>query len=380
MTVCEFYVEVTSASSLLAADANGFSDPFVEIYLAHEDPKLRKKNKLKTKTILKSLNPVWGEEFRFEVPHMDPEDIQLKFKIYDWDKIGKNDYLGYVDFGIKDKTLYQNEYNSFTLDVKEGQGTLTIRVMPISFGALRNPMFGVSLREILSRDTDTHVPSVVRFCAGILYKRSLTECFKSERHKGIAAEGIFRVSGNDGVVKNLRYRFDNGLIKNEQDLEDLSDHDIAALLKQFLRELDQPLLTFEAYKPLMRAVSSGKSDDDLVCMIKKIITSKLTPHEEVLVNVVLFLLNQASKLEDTNLMGVKNLAIIFSQTILYEPIAMCGEEDDLHSAVKEVSGRARVCEIMIEKYSTLFTGRECSLVEMYGLDKTPLDDSEEKWF
>ena len=47
---------------LEAKDLNGFSDPYVKIYLLPE-----MKKKFQTKTIRKTLNPVYNESFVFKV-------------------------------------------------------------------------------------------------------------------------------------------------------------------------------------------------------------------------------------------------------------------------------------------------------------------------
>eukprot|EP01130_Rhizamoeba_saxonica_P013728 TRINITY_DN5897_c0_g1_i2.p1 TRINITY_DN5897_c0_g1~~TRINITY_DN5897_c0_g1_i2.p1 ORF type:complete len:447 (+),score=99.72 TRINITY_DN5897_c0_g1_i2:248-1588(+) len=51
----------------------------------------------KTSIIKKTLNPVWNEEFILNVP-----SSQSKFSIYvyDYDKVGKDDFLGYYEFSI----------------------------------------------------------------------------------------------------------------------------------------------------------------------------------------------------------------------------------------------------------------------------------------
>lgn len=65
-------------------------------------------------------------------------------------------------------------------------------------------------------------------------------CGYIENTGGISQEGLFRVSGNARVVEKLKQSFDS---VGDAPLE--SDGDLAAaaaLLKQFLRELPQPLI------------------------------------------------------------------------------------------------------------------------------------------
>jgi tellurium resistance protein TerZ len=79
-------VEVIEGQDLKAADLNGKSDPFVKIRHSHGLHK-----GATTKTIKKTLNPSWKETFNLEFYHTCRE---LRFKVYDYDKITKNDCIG----------------------------------------------------------------------------------------------------------------------------------------------------------------------------------------------------------------------------------------------------------------------------------------------
>uniref|UniRef100_A0A8C4Q1M3 Rho-GAP domain-containing protein n=1 Tax=Eptatretus burgeri TaxID=7764 RepID=A0A8C4Q1M3_EPTBU len=65
-------------------------------------------------------------------------------------------------------------------------------------------------------------------------------CSYIERH-GLCTEGIFRVGGSRKRVKQLREAYDSGLPAPLA--ASPSVHDVAALLKEFLRSLPDPLLT-----------------------------------------------------------------------------------------------------------------------------------------
>ncbi|KAF6166253.1 hypothetical protein GIB67_031037, partial [Kingdonia uniflora] len=102
------HVKILRAIKLLRMDLIGTSDPYVKLRLSGEihPPK-------KTTVKMKSLNPVWNEEFMFTIK--DPECQLLQLDIFDWEKVGSHDKLGMQMVPLK--LLVPYETKSFTLDL-----------------------------------------------------------------------------------------------------------------------------------------------------------------------------------------------------------------------------------------------------------------------
>ena len=88
----KFSLMAIEAKDLLASDSNGFSDPYFKV--PHRQPGVvdipGKKNK--TKTIKKTLNPVWNHTFDVEFnPYITNK---LNIEVYDYDTFGKDDLIG----------------------------------------------------------------------------------------------------------------------------------------------------------------------------------------------------------------------------------------------------------------------------------------------
>jgi len=60
-------------------------------------------------------------------------------------------------------------------------------------------------------------------------------------------EGIFRISGSASDITRLRDQLDRGKSPSEVFAETRDIHAVTGLLKQFLRELTEPLCTFALY-------------------------------------------------------------------------------------------------------------------------------------
>ena len=81
-------IRVLSCQDLLAADSNGTSDPFVDIFYSNIQ---KGKQTRKTSVKYKTRNPVWEEEFPFNVWNVKDK---IELKVFDNDDVGGNDFLG----------------------------------------------------------------------------------------------------------------------------------------------------------------------------------------------------------------------------------------------------------------------------------------------
>uniref|UniRef100_A0A3B4UXD1 E3 ubiquitin-protein ligase NEDD4-like n=1 Tax=Seriola dumerili TaxID=41447 RepID=A0A3B4UXD1_SERDU len=86
-------VKVIAGIDLAKKDIIGASDPYVKLslYAADENRELAL---VQTKTIKKTLNPKWNEEFYFRVC---PQNHRLLFEVFDENRLTRDDFLGQVD-------------------------------------------------------------------------------------------------------------------------------------------------------------------------------------------------------------------------------------------------------------------------------------------
>lgn len=68
--------------------------------------------------------------------------------------------------------------------------------------------------------------------------------------------GLFRVAGSVKRCREMRLMLDSGQeILFTEEIPDIYPHDIAALLKEYFRDLPNPLLTKELYSAFIAAAS-----------------------------------------------------------------------------------------------------------------------------
>ncbi|XP_042647476.1 ras GTPase-activating protein 4-like isoform X3 [Tyto alba] len=96
---------VLEARDLARRDRNGASDPFV---------RLRYNGKAQESTVVKkSCYPRWNETFEFELA--EPAGEKLCVEVWDWDLVGRNDFLGKVVFSIQGLEVAGQEEGWFRL-------------------------------------------------------------------------------------------------------------------------------------------------------------------------------------------------------------------------------------------------------------------------
>ncbi|RCK64251.1 Tricalbin-1 [Candida viswanathii] len=107
-------VNVIRAEGLPSADRNGKSDPFIQVFLNTD-----KEPFTKTKTIKKTLDPVWNHEDTTEVANL--VDSSLKLVCYDWDMANKNDLLGTAWVQLGEYDFDESPEIPVSLEGEEGE-------------------------------------------------------------------------------------------------------------------------------------------------------------------------------------------------------------------------------------------------------------------
>nr|XP_031546828.1 nucleoside diphosphate-linked moiety X motif 8 isoform X3 [Vicugna pacos] len=90
-------VGVLRCAHLAPMDANGYSDPFVRLFL---HPNVGKKSKYKTSVRKKTLNPEFNEEFFYAGPREELAQKTLLVSVWDYDLGTADDFIGEWECGV----------------------------------------------------------------------------------------------------------------------------------------------------------------------------------------------------------------------------------------------------------------------------------------
>lgn len=123
-------------------------------------------------------------------------------------------------------------------------------------------------------------------------------------------EGIYRKSGGSGQVKLIQQGFEKDGTYDIAD-PDLDIHAVTSALKQYFRKLPNPLITYEAYDPLLEAAQITDKDKQIAA-IKVALEAMPQAHHDVLEYLVQHLC-RVVKQESENLVRQSLLTQIMAQ-------------------------------------------------------------------
>uniref|UniRef100_A0A3B4FH16 Myosin IXB n=1 Tax=Pundamilia nyererei TaxID=303518 RepID=A0A3B4FH16_9CICH len=157
---------------------------------------------------------------------------------------------------------------------------------------------------------------------------------------GLYTEGIYRKSGSANRMKELHQKLDTD--PNSACLEDYPIHTVTGLVKQWLRELPDPLMTFTHYNDFLHAVDLPEKQEQLHA-IYKVLDELPTANYNTLERLV-FHLVRVCKEEAHNRMSPNSLAIVFAPCIL-----RCPDSADPLLSMKDVAKTTTCVEMLINE-------------------------------
>uniref|UniRef100_A0A6Q2Z6D9 Myosin IXA n=1 Tax=Esox lucius TaxID=8010 RepID=A0A6Q2Z6D9_ESOLU len=198
---------------------------------------------------------------------------------------------------------------------------------------LSSRQFGVELSRLTSEERA--VPLVVEKLINYI-----------EMH-GLYTEGIFRKSGSTNKIKELRQGLDTDV--SSMNLDDYNIHVIASVLKQWLRDLPNPLMTFELYEEFLRAM--GKNKREVIRGVYSVIDQLSRTHLSTLERLIFHLVRIALQ-EETNRMSANALAIVFAPCIL-----RCPDTIDPLQSVQDIGKTTACVELIIGEQMNKYRAR-----------------------
>ncbi|XP_065548287.1 protein FAM13A isoform X4 [Lathamus discolor] len=193
-------------------------------------------------------------------------------------------------------------------------------------------VFGVSLLELQQQGLSKNgIPIVVWNIVEYLTQHGMTQ------------EGLFRVNGSMKMVEQLRLQYERG-----EEVELVKDGDVysaASLLKLFLRELPDGIITSALHPRFIQLYQDARNDMQKESNLKELLKELPDAHYCLLKYLCQFLIKVAEHHVE-NRMNLCNLATVFGPNCFHVPSGFEG--------IKEQEICNKIMTKMLENYNTLF--------------------------
>ncbi|KAJ2745254.1 hypothetical protein GGI20_002322 [Coemansia sp. BCRC 34301] len=208
--------------------------------------------------------------------------------------------------------------------------------------------FGIDLAQLMPD------PKVVP----VIVEKCLTEI----ELRGLEEVGIYRVSGAAADVSRLRQLFNADPEAIDLSSDEFYDINVVSgVMKQFLRELPEPLMTYNLYEGYINAASIDDYDERLWA-IKDLVHALPAPNYTVLKRLVEHL-ERVTDYEEVNHMYGTNLALVFGPSLLRPPPG----SSSFALAMSNLGHAQSVIKNLILQYHWLFNVEE---------EAEPIEDEE----
>lgn len=163
-------------------------------------------------------------------------------------------------------------------------------------------MFGRALTEqIRSEGPDRKTPLIVE------------KCIQAVENLGMDYEGIYRKSGGTSQLKIITQLFDNRQpfnLENRDRFNDISA--ITSVLKNYFRELPEPLLTFDLHEKFIECTESKQEATKREVEMRELVRNLPREHYDTLKYLIIHLYRVQNKAEE-NRMSSRNLGVVFGR-------------------------------------------------------------------
>uniref|UniRef100_A0A8C4GPY0 Rho GTPase-activating protein 17 n=1 Tax=Dicentrarchus labrax TaxID=13489 RepID=A0A8C4GPY0_DICLA len=162
------------------------------------------------------------------------------------------------------------------------------------------PAFGTGLDEHLKR-------------SGREIALPLEACVMMLLETGMKEEGLFRIAAGASKLKKLKAALDCSTSQLEEFYSD--PHAVAGALKSYLRELPEPLMSYQIYDEWIQA--SSVSDPDKRLQALWVVCDKLPKNNKTNLRYLVKFLSKLAQDSEVNKMTPSNIAIVLGPNLLW---------------------------------------------------------------
>uniref|UniRef100_A0A4X2L6S2 Rho GTPase-activating protein 42 n=1 Tax=Vombatus ursinus TaxID=29139 RepID=A0A4X2L6S2_VOMUR len=245
---------------------------------------------------------------------------------------------------IRRKTDSIDKRFCFDIEVVERHGIITLQAFSEANRKLwleamdgKEPIY--TLPAIISKKEEMYLNE-----AGFNFVR---KCIQAVESRGITILGLYRIGGVNSKVQKLMNTIFSPKSPPDIDIDiELWDNKtITSGLKNYLRCLTEPLMTYKLHKDFIVAVKS----DDQNYRVEAVhaLVHKLPEKNREMLDILIRHLVKVSLHSQQNLMTISNLGVIFGPTLMRA-------QEETVAAMMNIKFQNIVVEILIEHYEKIF--------------------------
>ncbi|XP_069825709.1 rho GTPase-activating protein 42 isoform X2 [Dendropsophus ebraccatus] len=245
---------------------------------------------------------------------------------------------------IRRKTDSIDKRFCFDIEVIERQGIITLQALSEAnrkqwLEAMdgKEPIY--TLPAIISKKEEMFLNE-----AGFNFVK---KCIHSVETRGITILGLYRIGGVNSKVQKLMNTVFSPKAPPDMDIDlELWDNKtITSALKNYLRCLNEPLMTYKLHKDFILAVKSD--DQNYRVQAVHALVHKLPEKNREMLDILIKHLVKVSLHSQQNLMTISNLGVIFGPTLMRA-------QEETVAAMMNIKFQNIVVEILIEHYEKIF--------------------------
>ncbi|XP_017771675.1 PREDICTED: rac GTPase-activating protein 1-like [Nicrophorus vespilloides] len=196
----------------------------------------------------------------------------------------------------------------------------------------------------------------------------IMHCLNEIEQKGLMEIGLYRIPGSERDVKQLKEKFLRG--KGSPCLNQVDVHVICGTVKDFLRSLQEPLITLNLWHDFVRSVE--QEQENIASSLYQVISELPQPNRDTLAYMILHLKRIGDSKECK--MPISNLSKIFGPTI----VGYSSSDPDPELLLKETRQQNMVMEHLMNlptDYWAAFINNNNEYLRTPKLQQTPSTDS-----
>ncbi|XP_043829327.1 rho GTPase-activating protein 10 [Dromiciops gliroides] len=194
----------------------------------------------------------------------------------------------------------------------------------------------------------------------------LRKCIRAVETRGINDQGLYRVVGVSSKVQRLLSVLMDAKTCNEVDLENSLDWEVKTItsaLKQYLRSLPEPLMTYDLHGEFIIPAKCGSPESRVNAI--HFLVHRLPEKNKEMLDILVKHLTNVSNHAKQNLMTVANLGVVFGPTLMRP-------QEETVAAIMDLKFQNIVVEILIENHEKIFrTVPDATLPEPVSMSTSP---------